>query len=585
MHAVPRVRFPALLLAACLVAGCELPPDPAAPRAPGDVLAIGAVQGTGEASPLLDQHVTVEGVVTGNFARYLGGWFVQDGGDGDPATSDGLFVVADHAPELRAGDRVRLHGRVVEHGDRARGTLTTLQAGRIEVVGHGAVAPVVLEAPPADWERYEGMRVRIEAPLTLGGQHQLSRHGVLHASFGGRLSTPTELAPPGEGAARVAADNARRLVLLDDARADTNPGPAWYLDGQPPPRLGSVARGVEGIVDQRWGEMRLQLTAPLRIEPANRPPPPTVPGNLRLAVLNLHNLFNGDGRGGGFPTARGARTPAQLRAQLDALVATLHGLDPHVAALMELENDGYGPDSSLAQLVAALNAGGGDWAFVDAGHGPGGDAIRVALVYRRSRLRPLGAPATLEDGPFGRRSRVPLAQAFVPQAGGRDAGPAFVLVANHFKSKGCGEATGADADQGDGQACWNATRVDSARRLAAWMASDPTGTGTDLAAIVGDFNAYSQEDPLRLLRAEGWVDALPADRGGPHSFVFDGLAGRLDHALLSPALARHLAGAAVWHANADEPANVRDRGANVGDRQATPWRSSDHDPLLVGLAL
>ena len=81
------------------------------------------------------------------------------------------------------------------------------------------------------------------------------------------------------------------------------------------------------------------------------------------------------------------------------------------------------------------------------------------------------------------------------------------------------------------------------------------------------------------------MDALPADRGGPHSFVFDGLAGRLDHALLSPALARHLAGAAVWHANADEPANVRDRGANVGDRQATPWRSSDHDPLLVGLAL
>src|SRR5690606_42154467 len=107
MHAVPRVRFPALLLAACLVAGGGRPPDAAAPRAPGGGLAIGAVQGTGAASPLLDQHVTVEGVVTGNFARYLGGWFVQDGGDGDPATSDGLFVVADHAPELRAGDRVR----------------------------------------------------------------------------------------------------------------------------------------------------------------------------------------------------------------------------------------------------------------------------------------------------------------------------------------------------------------------------------------------------------------------------------------------------------------------------------------------
>jgi predicted extracellular nuclease len=582
--------LPALLLAASLAAGCELPTGTAAPqpspRADG-VVAIGAVQGRGDASPLLGQEVTVEGVVTGNFARHLGGWFVQDDGDGDPATSDGLFVVSDlDEPGLRAGDRVRLQGRVVEHGDRARGTLTTLQAGRIEVTGRGEVAPLLLHAPPVDWEPYEGMRVRIAAPLTVSGQHQLSRRGVLHASFGGRLAVPTEVVPPGEQAARVAADNARRLLLLDDARADENPGRTWYLDDRPPPRLGSVARDVEGIVDQRWGEVRLQLIAPLRLEPADRPPPPTVPGNLRLAVLNLHNLFNGDGRGGGFPTARGARTPAQLRAQLDALVATLHALDPHAAALMELENDGYGPDSSLAQLVAALNAGGGDWAFVDAGHGPGGDVIRVAIVYRRSRLRPLGAPATLEGGPFGTRSRVPLAQAFVPRNDGRDSGPAFVLVANHFKSKGCGEASGADADQGDGQACWNATRVESARRLAAWMARDPTGTGSDLAVIAGDFNSYSQEDPLRLLRAEGWVDALaPSGRRGPHSFVVDGLAGRLDHALLSPALARRLAGAAVWHSNADEPANASDRDGNGGDRPPRPWRSSDHDPLLVGLDL
>src|SRR5690606_3318263 len=286
---------------------------------------------------------------------------------------------------------------------------------------------------------------------------------------------------------------ARRRRRAGGGRQRPPPGAARRRPGRYEPGPGLVpgrpaAAAAGQRVPRRRGHRRPALgrDAAAAQRAASEParPPAAAPGNLRLAVLNLHNLFNGDGRGGGFPTARGARTPAQLRAQLDALVATLHGLDPHVAALMELENDGYGPDSSLAQLVAALNAGGGDWAFVDAGHGPGGDAIRVALVYRRSRLRPLGAPATLEDGPFGRRSRVPLAQAFVPQAGGRDAGPAFVLVANHFKSKGCGEATGADADQGDGQACWNATRVDSARRLAAWMASDPTGTGTDLAAIV-----------------------------------------------------------------------------------------------------
>lgn len=581
-----RTRLFALPAAAALLAGCETPGvDPgAAASLPAGVVAIGAVQGDGDTSPLLDREVTVEGVVTGNFGRHLGGWFVQDAGDDDPATSDALFVTSDAAPELRSGDRVRVRGRVVEHGDRARGSLTALEADAIEVVGRGTVAPLVLDAPPGDWERLEGMSVRIDAPLTIGGQHELARRGVLHASFGGRLYTPTEVAPPGQAAERVAADNARRRLLLDDAMAMEDPRTVWYLDGRPAPRAGSVVTGAEGIVDQRWGQVRLQLTAVPAIAPAPRPAAPTVPGNLRLAAFNLRNLFNGDGRGGGFPTERGARTPAELQAQLGRLVATIRALDPHVAALMELENDGFGPDSSLAQLVDALNAGGGDWAFVDAGQGPGDDAIRVGLVYRAGRVRPQGAPATLGDGPFDGRSRAPLAQAFVPVAGGRGAGPAFVVVANHFKSKGCREASGAERDQNDGQACWNPLRLASARRLADWLATDPTGSGSDLVAIVGDLNAYAQEDPVRHLRDRGWRDAL-AEAGveAPYSFVYDGQAGRLDHALLSPALAQRLAGAAEWHSNADEAANVGESGGNGRDH--APWRSSDHDPLLVGFDL
>src|SRR5690606_12792853 len=421
---MPLSHLPLSLVLAALMAGCGTPaveaPGAAPVRAEG-VLAIGQVQGDGAASPLLDRSVTVEGVVTGNFGRHLGGWFVQDAGDGDAATSDAIFVVAGEDPGLRAGDKVRVHGRVVEHGERGRGTLTSLQPASIDVVGRSTVAPLVLDGPPGDWEPLEGMQVRIDAPLTIDGQHELSRRGVLHASFGDRVYSPTELAPPGPQAARVAADNARRRLLLDDARAQERPSRVWYLEGGPAPRSGSVVSGVEGIVDQRWGDWRLQLTTVPRIEPAARPPAPTVPGSVRLASFNLGNLFNGDGRGGGFPTSRGARTAAQWQAQLARAVATLQALDPHVVALMALENDGYGPDAALAQLVDALNADGGDWAFVDAGQGPGGDAIRVGIVYRSGRLRPLGRPAMLEDGPLGRGSRVPLAQAFVPVAQGRDA--------------------------------------------------------------------------------------------------------------------------------------------------------------------
>lgn len=429
-------------------------------------------------------------------------------------------------------------------------------------------AIVVLDAPPADWRALLGRRVRIAATLTVTGNHRL-HEGEVITSFGGRLYAPTEVAAPGAAAARIAADNARRSVVL---ALTTNVAQADW-------RSGSTIDGAEGVVEARDASIVLRSDAPLRVRAAARPAPPTVAGDVRIASLNLENLFNGDGRGGGFPTARGAKTPEDYARQRDRLVATLRALAPDVVALMELENDGYGPDSGLAQLVDALNAvGDGGWRFVEAGSGPGVDPIRVGLIYRGDRVTAVGRPATLSGGPFGDLSRVPLAQAF---RAGR--GPAFTVVANHFKSKGCRDAEGADRDQGDGQSCWNDARRASASRLAAWLDTDPAGSGSDLAVILGDLNAYAQEDPMRLLAEAGWRDAL-ADRTNPYSYVYGGQAGRLDHALLSPALVQRLAGAAEWHSNADEAANVADQAASSGN-PALPWRSSDHDPLLLGLRL
>lgn len=547
------------------------------PAGDGPVLRIGQVQGFGERSPLEGQEVAVEGVVTGNFSAGLGGFFIQDAGDGDAATSDGLLVMlaAENLPPVRAGQRVRVHGHVTEdRADNAHGTMTVLRATRIDARGEGTVAATKLAAPPADWEALEGMRVQVEATLTLNGTD--ARFGETLASFDGRLWTPTELAEPGsERIKRVEADNARRRIVLDDASNRRDPDKVWYLP-QGEVRGGSTTAGAEGIVDQRHGGWRLQLTESLRVAAAQRGEAPKVAGNVRVAVFNLENMFNGDGHGGGFPTSRGARTPRQLQAQTAKLVATLRALDADIAALMELENDGYGPESSIAQFVDALNADGSDWRFIDTGNGPGIDTIRVGLIYRASKTTPVGKFAVLEGGPFGERSRVPLAQAFR-----RGDGQPFTVVANHFKSKGCSEAEGPDRDQGDGQGCWNALRVDSARRLDAWLKTDPTGSG-GRAVLVGDFNAYAMEDPLRYLRGAGWQDAfVVAGVQQPYSFMHEGRLGRLDHALLSPALAKSLRGAAEWHSNADES---RSHGYAQGN-EAGPWRSSDHDPMLLGFDL
>ncbi|WPU55751.1 ExeM/NucH family extracellular endonuclease [Stenotrophomonas acidaminiphila] len=546
------------------------------------VTAIGQVQGSGPRSPLEGRQVTVEGFVTADLRAGLGGVFLQDAGDGDPATSDALFVQLDPARALPAGQWLRVTGTVQELAAGKGGqTLTALQAETLAAArARPAPAVTVLEAVPASWEALEGMKVRITAPLTLAGQDQLARHGELAVAFDGRLWQPTELAAAGtaENTALVA-DNARRRLRLDDGSSQRDPGRVSYLPEAAQLRTGMVFRGVEGVVDQRHdGDYRLQLTVALPVPAIERPQPPVVAGALRIAAFNLENYFNGDGHGGGFPTLRGAKTFAQFQAQQAKLVATIRGLDADVAALMELENDGYGPDSAIAGLVRALNEGQGKdrhWAFVDAGKGPGDNPIRVGIIYRAARVAPVGKPAVLEREPFGERSRVPLAQAFRMGRKGRP----FVVVANHFKSKGCSEASGADADQNDGQGCWTATRVESARLLHQWLQRDPTGSGSVDAVLLGDFNAYAMEAPIRQLQADGWRDAFKvAGVPQPYSYVYNGLTGRLDHALLNPGMAARLKGAAEWHINADEADDAGYQGRNVPG----PWRSSDHDPLLLG---
>lgn len=442
----------------------------------------------------------------------------------------------------------------------------------------GGGATVVLTAAPADWRALDGQHVRIAAPLTLAGTDGLERFGQLTVAFEGRLWQPTEVAVPGsDEIAAVMADNQRRRLLLDDGSDARDPGSVAYLPGNPVLRTGMQLRNVEGTVRvDAQGRPSLQVERPLALPELQRPALPKVPGTLHIAAFNLENFFNGDGQGGGFPTLRGARTLDEHKAQVTKLVATVNALGADIAALMELENDGYGPQSAIAELVTALNVGlpaARQWAFVDAGEGPGSNPIRVGIIYRKSEFKPLGRPLTKLDGPFVEHSRAPLAQAF------QGKGAPFMVVANHFKSKGCRDASGADADRNDGQGCWNATRVESARQLNTWVQAEAARLKVKDVVLMGDFNAYAKEDPIRTLHDLGWKDAFEVAKvKQPYSYVYNGYTGRLDHALLSPGMAKRLRGAAEWHSNADEQDASGYQGRNVPG----PWRSSDHDPLLLG---
>lgn len=584
-----RFRLRGLALAALAsLAACARAPIVEGPVADaecsGPVVAIAAVQGSGERSPMLGEVVTVEGLVT-HAARAPNGVFVETPtglDDRDPATSDALFVAFDgDAPA--PGTKLRVRGTVAELGGGAA-TATTVIADEQVVCGTASLAPAtVLAAAPRDWESHESARVRLPGPLTVTGNFGARSDGTFDLSFEGRLWQPTEHLPVGAEAQALAQRSAHVRFVLDDFSADPLPfeRPGMLAHAQPW-RTGTQVFDIHALVDERDGTLRLQrIESPqLRTEQAPRPPPPPLPSGIRVAAFNLLNFFNGDGAGGGYPTLRGARDDAAKDRQRDKLVAAVVALAPDVAALMEVENDGYGPRSAIAEFTRALNeklGAEGDYRYIRVRGGRiGGDEISVAMVYRVGAVRPLGSAHVLARGAFARRSRVPLLQAFAPIAGGEP----FAVVANHFKSKRCGQdMPESDRDRRDGQGCWNATRTAAARELAAWLARDPTGHARDATLIVGDLNAYGEEDPLRALRAAGYVDVI-ARYVGPeaYSFVYAGLSGRLDHALAAPALAPRVIGAAEWHINADES----DAFAYWGPLFAPdPYRSSDHDPLIV----
>ena len=585
------------LLLGIMLASCMPGQAPDAVPEVRSVLPIGKVQGHASISPYLGQNVHIQGVVTGNFVSGLDGFFMQDApgeDDGDPDTSDGIFVhwAAERQPRVRRGDRIRVEG-VVAEVEQGRGSQTSLVADVIEVLGRGAARITTISAPPDSveaWERYEGMWLRIDGPMTVTGNDSLLRFGELVVSFDGRQFATTEVHRSGRAALRQEVRNQRNRLILDDNATQEYPDSIGYLpeplSPQAPLRVGSIVHGIEGILHHAWG-WRLQLTEPLeRIEQAPRPEVPELPAGLRVASFNLYNWFNGDGQGKGFPTPRGAATLDEANRQRDKIVAAIIALKPDVAALMEVENDGFGRNSSLAELVGALNLAWpeADYRLVDAGMGPGQDVMRVALIHRAGRVEPVGDAVTVSSGSFAARNRMPLLQTFeLPGTGAR-----FQLVANHFKSKGCSEAEDADADQNDGQGCWNATRSQAARELHEWLATDPTGQGARHGLILGDLNSYGQEDPIRILRELGWRDALEVvGSERPYSFNYRGLSGRLDHALLSDGLVPRLRAAVEWHINSDESEAFDYRTAHrqAGWYAPDAYRSSDHDPLILVLDL
>ncbi|NJO02188.1 MAG: ExeM/NucH family extracellular endonuclease [Bacteroidia bacterium] len=358
-------------------------------------------------------------------------------------------------------------------------------------------------------------------------------------------------------------------------------------------------QGVSGILDKSFGSYRLRSTEPETLRFDSIPPrplnPPAVGGRLQVVSYNVFNLFStlDEGRpvcGPNGDFCRGADTPEELEKQITKLVAAIIRLDADVLGLQELENH---PQShpTLALLVDRLNQAGTErYAYLATGP-VGLQTIKVGIIYKPDKVSPVGDFAVLTQALDPRfdegLNRAALAQTFQENTSGER----FTLVVNHFKSKNPpnnpASADPRDLDQGDGQGAFNFTRREAAQALLDWLARDPTQSQDPDFLVVGDLNSYRHEDPIRVFLNRAYVNLVDRFSGASaYSFVFYGQEGTLDYALANPSLATQVSRAAVWHINADEARALDYRNFNQDALyQPDPYRSADHDPVVVGLHL
>ena len=617
------------------------PGEPGEPAPPAVELSIAQIQGTGSATPYAGQAVTTTGVVTAVYSTGgYNGYYLQTAGtggaeDATPGASDGVFVYSpDTAGSVALGQTLTVTGTAGEHYGL---TQISVPAGGVQVAGEaGTVAPRELAFPLTEEEKeaHEGELLAPSGEWTVTDNYDVNRYGSLGIVPGtDPLDTPTAVALPGADAQAVAAANAQRLIVLDDgasvdySRSPGNGSPLPYLDADDPVRVGaSLDFRTPVILDFRYDAWSFQPLERLtdanadRVEPvaveddrAEEAAPEAVGGNVSVASFNVLNYFTTLGeevvgcgayrdREGDPVTTngclpRGAYETEDFLRQQEKIVTAINGLDTSVVALEEIENSekfGLDRDHSLAHLVDALNAAAGEekWAYVaspeDRPALADEDVIRSAFIYQPAEVTPIGDSVLLDDQVNFDNAREPLAQHFRVADGTVEgvAGTDFVAITNHFKSKGGSGASGDNADTGDGQGAYNGDRTRQAEALVAFADRMAAEAGTDRVLLLGDFNAYAQEDPIRVIEAAGYISQ--GAKTDEYSYTYDGAVGSLDHVFASPAADATVTGQDIWMINANESIALEYSRYNyTAENLYAPdqWRSSDHNPILVGMQL
>ena len=576
----------------------------------------------------------------------LEGFTIQTPGTGgtwDPArtASDGLFVFMgkSSATMPSIGDCVVVKGKVAEYSGVKNATAATQSLTQLlpqsitAATDCDPVKPTELSGVPTQdqMEALESMLVLPKDTWTITDNYKTNRYGTLSLTPGTEvLRTATDVVAPGAPAQAYEAENAAKTIDLDDAsttdltnfKQNGHKERYAYLANGAPARVGYHVTFTKPVVlESRFGSFVFQPTqmtagnpdrSPVTIT-GERPAAPSVSGDTKVATFNVLNYFSdlGENEPGckGYEDRdhkyvtdkncklRGAWSSQAFANQQTKIVQAINTIDADVVALEEIENPvasgvSTDRDGALKSLVNALNAAAGSevWAYVPSPSTvpANEDVIRIAFIYKKAKIAPVGDSVIYDDPAYTGLARQPLAQEFKPITDANHEGKNFVVIANHFKSKGSapknlsGAEAAANTDNGDGQGNSNGVRVKQARALATF-AQRFNGTPT---LLVGDFNAYTKEDPLKVLTDAGWTHE---SGHGDSSYVYGGRSGSMDHVFANSAAHPLITEVKSWAVNAQESIAFEYSRANYNAYLAfeadNPYRASDHNPEIIGLNL
>ena len=576
----------------------------------------------------------------------LEGFTIQTPGTGgtwDPSrtASDGLFVFMgkSSATTPSIGECVVVKGKVAEHSGVKNATAATQSLTQLlpqsitTATDCDPVKPTELSGVPTQdqMEALESMLVLPKDTWTITDNYKTNRYGTLSLTPGTEvLRTATDVVAPGAAAQAYEAENAAKTIDLDDAsttdltnfKQNGHKERYAYLANGAPARVGYHVIFTKPVVlESRFGSFVFQPTqmtagnpdrSPVTIT-GERPTVPTVSGDTKVATFNVLNYFSdlGENEPGckGYEDRnhkyvtdkdcklRGAWSSQAFANQQTKIVQAINMIDADVVALEEIENPvasgvSTDRDGALKSLVNALNAAAGSevWAYVPSPSTvpANEDVIRIAFIYKKATITPVGDSVIYDDPAYTGLARQPLAQEFKPITDANHEGKNFVVIANHFKSKGSapknlsGAEAAANTDNGDGQGNSNGVRVKQARALATF-AQRFNGTPT---LLVGDFNAYTKEDPLKVLTDAGWAHE---SGHGDSSYVYGGRSGSMDHVFANSAAHPLITEVKSWAVNAQESIAFEYSRANYNAYLAfeadNPYRASDHNPEIIGLNL